>query len=70
VMFILMRHGVARLPRAAGWLVGVSVLISISLAIVFVPGDVATEAFGEIGWGWGGNWNSLKDWMHFSYTGR
>ena len=36
---------------------------------MIVPGDVATEAFGEIGWGWGGNWNSLKDWMHFSLSG-
>ncbi len=33
-------------------------------------GDVATEAFAAIGWGWGGNWNTLKDWMHFSRSGR
>lgn len=33
-------------------------------------GDVATDAFAEIGWGWGGHWNSLKDWMHFSLSGR
>lgn len=33
-------------------------------------GDVVTEAFADIGWQWGGNWNSLKDWMHFSTTGR
>ena len=32
--------------------------------------DVATSAFAEIGWGWGGNWNTLKDWMHFSRSGR
>lgn len=37
---------------------------------MIVPGDVATEAFAEIGWTWGGNWNSLKDWMHFSSSGR
>jgi hypothetical protein len=37
---------------------------------MIVPGDVATEAFAEIGWGWGGNWSSLKDWMHFSLSGR
>ena len=36
---------------------------------MIVRGDVATEAFAEIGWGWGGNWNSLKDWMHFSRSG-
>lgn len=36
---------------------------------MIVPGDVATEAFAGIGWGWGGNWSSLKDWMHFSQSG-
>ena len=36
---------------------------------MIVPGDVATESFAEIGWGWGGNWSSLKDWMHFSLSG-
>ncbi len=37
-----------------------------------VPGVVSqeiTEMFDEIGWGWGGNWSSVKDWMHFSATG-
>ncbi|MFP4072499.1 MAG: M15 family metallopeptidase [Actinomycetota bacterium] len=33
-------------------------------------GDVVTEAFAEAGWEWGGNWDTLKDWMHFSTTGR
>ena len=33
-------------------------------------GDVVTEAFAEIGWGWGGDWRSAKDWMHFSVSGR
>jgi D-alanyl-D-alanine carboxypeptidase-like protein len=29
------------------------------------------EAFGSIGWGWGGNWaGNTKDYMHFSSTGR
>jgi hypothetical protein len=32
-------------------------------------GDVATRAFDAIGWEWGGRWNTLKDWMHFSQTG-
>ena len=36
---------------------------------MIVPGDAATEAFAEIGWGWGGHWSSLKDWMHFSLSG-
>lgn len=34
------------------------------------PNDVVVEAFRDIGWGWGGNWNSLKDWQHFSLSGR
>lgn len=37
---------------------------------MIVKGDVVTEAFAEIGWGWGGNWSTLKDWMHFSSSGR
>ncbi len=32
--------------------------------------DVVARAFAAIGWGWGGNWLSLKDYMHFSLTGR
>ena len=32
-------------------------------------GDVVFEAFADIGWSWGGNWNTLKDWMHFSKSG-
>lgn len=34
------------------------------------PGDAVTQAFAEIGWGWGGTWRSSKDWMHFSASGR
>lgn len=33
------------------------------------PGDVVTRAFARIGWGWGGDWSSAKDWMHFSRSG-
>jgi hypothetical protein len=32
--------------------------------------DVVVEAFADIGWSWGGDWNTLKDWMHFSKSGR
>ncbi|MDH3729810.1 MAG: M15 family metallopeptidase [Acidimicrobiia bacterium] len=32
-------------------------------------GDAVYRAFTDIGWGWGGQWNSLKDWMHFSRNG-
>lgn len=34
------------------------------------PGDVVVEAFADIGWAWGGDWTSLKDYQHFSATGR
>lgn len=33
-------------------------------------GDPVVTAFDSIGWGWGGRWSSLLDWMHFSATGR
>jgi hypothetical protein len=36
---------------------------------MITDGDVAVKAFAEIGWPWGGNWSSLKDWMHFSQNG-
>lgn len=32
-------------------------------------GDAVTTAFGAIGWGWGGDWASSKDWQHFSASG-
>ena len=37
---------------------------------VIHPGDVVTRAFSAVGWGWGGDWHSLKDYQHFSSTGR
>lgn len=33
------------------------------------PGDVATAAFADIGWIWGGTWSPAKDWQHFSASG-
>lgn len=33
------------------------------------PGDVVVRSFAAIGWGWGGHWHSIKDYMHFSATG-
>jgi D-alanyl-D-alanine carboxypeptidase len=33
-------------------------------------GDVVVRAFASIGWGWGGYWHSLRDYQHFSSTGR
>ena len=32
--------------------------------------DAVVRAFASIGWGWGGYWTSLKDYQHFSATGR
>ena len=31
--------------------------------------DVVVQAFADIGWEWGGNWTSIRDYMHFSLTG-
>ena len=36
---------------------------------MLVPG-AAVRAFKDIGWGWGGDWRSLKDYQHFSRSGR
>lgn len=33
-------------------------------------GDAVVEAFDSIGWAWGGRWNSLKDYQHFSLGNR
>jgi D-alanyl-D-alanine carboxypeptidase-like protein len=32
--------------------------------------DIAVRSFARIGWEWGGHWQTLKDYMHFSLTGR
>jgi hypothetical protein len=32
-------------------------------------GDVVVRSFAQIGWEWGGDWHTLKDYMHFSATG-
>jgi hypothetical protein len=32
-------------------------------------GDVVVRAFARIGWGWGGDFQTIKDYMHFSLTG-
>jgi D-alanyl-D-alanine carboxypeptidase len=33
-------------------------------------GGALVRAFDAIGWGWGGRWSSVKDYQHFSATGR
>lgn len=36
-----------------------------------IPSNGAVvNAFKKRGWGWGGNWNSSKDYMHFSFTNK
>jgi D-alanyl-D-alanine carboxypeptidase len=37
---------------------------------MIVPGGGVIEAFGSIGWAWGGAWRSPVDYMHFSAAGR
>lgn len=37
---------------------------------MLAEGHEAVEGFDALGWGWGGRWNSLIDWMHFSANGR
>lgn len=37
---------------------------------MITPDGPAVRAFASIGWGWGGDWSTLKDYQHFSLTGR
>lgn len=37
---------------------------------MIVAGDEVVEAFAEHGWLWGGYWKSIKDYQHFSVSGR
>jgi hypothetical protein len=37
---------------------------------MILEGDVVAAAFAEMGWGWGGDFRSLVDYMHFSADGR
>lgn len=37
---------------------------------VIARGGPVTRAFARIGWKWGGNWRTLKDYQHFSKNGR
>ncbi len=36
---------------------------------MITDGDEVVGAFASIGWGWGGHWDSLSDWQHFSRSG-
>jgi D-alanyl-D-alanine carboxypeptidase len=37
---------------------------------VISEGDAVTRAFARIGWGWGGRWSGIRDYQHFSASGR
>jgi hypothetical protein len=37
---------------------------------MITPDGPAVRAFASIGWGWGGDFSSLKDYQHFSANGR
>lgn len=37
---------------------------------MITPDEPAVRAFAAIGWKWGGDWSSLKDYQHFSLNGR
>lgn len=37
---------------------------------MIVRGEVVLRAFRRIGWGWGGDWSSAKDYQHFSANGQ
>ncbi len=37
---------------------------------MILEGDLVVRAFASIGWEWGGSWSSIKDYQHFSATGR
>jgi hypothetical protein len=55
---VLPRRGIAYLDR------------SLEAKGMIQPGDAVVRAFRAIGWTWGGTWRSLKDYQHFSATGR
>lgn len=37
---------------------------------IVLEGGPVVNAFRFVGWGWGGNWSSVKDYQHFSASGR
>ena len=58
------QDGQADPPAAAEWADR-----SRSSPAMIKDGDAAWHAFRAIGWTWGGDWRSLKDYMHFSANG-
>ncbi len=43
---------------------------TLDLPGLITEGDVVVTAFDAIGWEWGGRWRTLKDYHHFSASGR
>jgi D-alanyl-D-alanine carboxypeptidase len=43
---------------------------SLHLPGMIHAGDLVVRAFASVGWTWGGSWSSIKDYQHFSATGR
>ncbi len=60
------RKGELILPELAGWYVD----RTRTSPGMIDEDSVAVRAFDELGWGWGGRWTTIKDWMHFSENGR
>lgn len=58
------QNGKADPPAAAAWADR-----SRSSPAMIRDGDAVWRAFRSIGWSWGGDWRSLKDYMHFSANG-
>jgi len=57
-------NGVVDPPAASAWADR-----SRSSPAMIAHGDAAWLAFRAIGWPWGGDWTSLKDYQHFSANG-
>lgn len=58
------RDGTVDPPAAAAWADRTR-----SSPAMISHGDAAWLSFSAIGWPWGGDWNSLKDYQHFSANG-
>ena len=58
------RNGNADPPAAAAWADR-----SRTSPAMIKEGNAAWRAFRAIGWTWGGDWRTLKDYMHFSANG-
>ncbi|MES0056574.1 M15 family metallopeptidase [Mesorhizobium sp. M0078] len=41
-----------------------------SVTGIILPGGEVTTSFGDVGWTWGGTWDSKKDYQHFSQSGK